>query len=101
MLEVQVREICRTLKGNYIVFEVITRISLFQLITPAPCKCPSSPDRLTLLLHFTLSWLASLADDLWLGGCYLVIADLHRLAGNLSAFIVVTNSDAALSAETL
>jgi hypothetical protein len=35
------------------------------------------------------------------GGCYLVIADLHRLAGNLSAFIVVTNSDAALAAETL
>jgi hypothetical protein len=45
--------------------------------------------------------LASLIDDLWLGGRYLVIADLHRLAGNLSAFIVVTNSDAALSAETL
>jgi hypothetical protein len=30
-----------------------------------------------------------------------VIADLHRLAGNLSAFIVVTNSDAALAAEAL
>jgi hypothetical protein len=32
---------------------------------------------------------------------HLVIADLHRLAGNLSAFIVVTNSDAALAAEAL
>jgi hypothetical protein len=42
-----------------------------------------------------------LIDDLWLGGCYLVFADLHRLAGDLSAFIVVTNSDAALSAEPL
>jgi len=32
---------------------------------------------------------------------HLVVADLHRLAGNLSAFIVVTNSDAALAAEAL
>ena len=33
--------------------------------------------------------------------CHLVVADLHRLAGHLSAFIVVTNSDAALAAEAL
>jgi hypothetical protein len=46
--------------------------------------------------------LAGLIDDLLLGkGVTLIIADLQRLAGNLSAFIVVTNSDAALSAETL
>jgi hypothetical protein len=32
---------------------------------------------------------------------HLVIADLHRLAGSLSSFIVVTNSDAALAAEAL
>jgi hypothetical protein len=32
---------------------------------------------------------------------HLIIANLHRLAGNLSAFIVVTNSDAALAAEAL
>ena len=31
--------------------------------------------------------------------CQLVITNLHRLAGILSAFIVVTNSDAALAAK--
>lgn len=35
----------------------------------------------------------------WLGTSSLVVTDLHRLASILGAFIVVTNTDAALAAE--
>lgn len=58
----------------------------FQLITPASCKCLPSHNRLIPLapIQHYFGWRV-LIDDLWLGGCYLVIAD----------------SDAALSAETL
>jgi hypothetical protein len=60
-------------------FEVITFFS--DSLPLPPANAPPSPDRLnTTASTFTLSWLESLIDDIWLGGYYLVIADLHQIS---------------------
>jgi hypothetical protein len=63
MLEIQVREIMLDSGREFYRFEVITFSNSLPL---PPANALLVPERLTLLASpFTLSWLASLTDDLW------------------------------------